>query len=132
MNRYRATRWLVATVLIHLVLVLVHGAAHAGAEVTMAVGANLFVFLVIVAGPLAGLLVMRVSRRIGCWTIAATMLGALVFGIVNHFVLISPDHVSHVSTQWRGIFASTAVLLAFSEGIGGVLAIGAAPERRLA
>jgi hypothetical protein len=46
------------------------------------------------------------------------MAGALVFGIVNHFVISSPDHVNHVAAQWRMLFASTAVLLVITEGVG--------------
>ena len=40
------------------------------------------------------------------------MAGSLVFGLVNHFVFVSPDHVAHVDPQWRPLFATTAVLLA--------------------
>ena len=83
--------------------------------------ANLFIYLVILAGPLAGLWLARsrprarrLARRV------EAMAGALVFGIVNHFVISSPDHVNHVATQWRMLFASTAVLLVITEGIGAV------------
>jgi hypothetical protein len=43
------------------------------------------------------------------------MAASLVFGVVNHFLLASPDHVSHVAQQWRTLFATTAVLLALTE-----------------
>jgi uncharacterized membrane protein YcjF (UPF0283 family) len=62
----------------------------------------------------------RSRPRAGGWLVASTMAGALVFGIVNHFVISSPDHVNHVAAQWRMLFASTAVLLVITEGIGAV------------
>ena len=57
------------------------------------------------------------------WLIAATMAGALVFGLVNHFLIASPDHVSQVSDPWRTWFGATAVLLLISEGVGAGLAV---------
>ena len=44
--------------------------------------------------------------------------GALVFGFVNHFILISPDHVSHVTPDWRPLFAASAALLVVTEAAG--------------
>jgi len=121
--------WLIAAVLSHLVVSLVHGAAHDGAHVPLAPAANLFVFVVILAGPLAGLAWTWRSRQIGSWIIAIAMAGSLVFGVVNHFVVASPDHVSQVEPQWRPVFATTAVLLALIETLGLGLAIRAARER---
>jgi hypothetical protein len=53
---------------------------------------------------------------------------SLVFGFVNHFLLDSPDHVAHVSAEWRLLFTSTAILLAVTEGLGSGLAIRVARE----
>ena len=92
--------------------------------------ANLFVFSVILAGPLVGLVLTWPAERIGTWLIAMTMAGSLVFGVVNHFVFASPDHVAHVAQQWRPLFTTTAVLLAFTETIGCGLAIRLARERK--
>jgi hypothetical protein len=46
------------------------------------------------------------------------MAGSLVFGVVNHFVIVSPDHVSHVPAEWSTLFTVTAVLLAVLEAAG--------------
>ena len=118
MDERNARQVLAAAVLGHLAVTFVHGAAHAGAQVPMSIAASIFIYAVIVAGPLAGLWLARSRPRPGGWLVAATMAGALVFGIVNHFVISSPDHVNHVATQWRMLFASTAVLLVITEGIG--------------
>src|SRR5689334_12443121 len=115
--------WLIAAVLLHLVISMVHGAAHAGAHVPLSTASSLFVFGVIVAGPLVGLALAWPARRIGAWVIAITMAGSLVFGCVNHFVLAGPDHVSQVVGWWQPIFATTAALLAATEGLGLALAI---------
>jgi hypothetical protein len=54
------------------------------------------------------------------------MAGALVFGVVNHFVLESADHVMQVNPDWRLLFGSTAALLALLEGGGTIVgALGA-------
>jgi len=124
--------WLAAVVLAHLVIVVVHGAAHAMANVLLSWAANLFVFVVILAGPPVGLALMRWARRFGSGLIAVTMAGSLVFGVVNHFVLSSPDQVNHVDAQWRPLFAATAVLLAATEALGTALAIRLLRERRMA
>jgi len=127
-----ARRWLAAAVLLHLVISIVHGQAHAGAHVPLSRAANLFVLIVIVAGPLVGLALTWPAERIGIWMIAITMAASLVFGVVNHFVLPSPDHVAQVDRHWRPLFTTTAVLLGLIEALGSGLAIRVARERKSA
>jgi len=122
-------RWLIATVLVHLAVTLVHGMAHTQAQVPLSRAANLFVVIVILAGPLVGLALMWPAERVGSWVIALTMAGSLVFGLINHFVLSSPDHVAHVAPPWRPLFATTAVLLALTEALGVALAVRLAGRR---
>jgi hypothetical protein len=128
-TRSSAWKWLIAAVLVHLVVSIVHGAAHSQAHVPLSRAANLFVFGVIVAGPLVGLVVAWPAERIGSWVIAITMAGALVFGCVNHFMLDGPDHVSQVAEQWRFLFTTTAALLAATEGLATALALRIALRR---
>ena len=113
-----ARRILWALVLGHFAVTLVHGAAHAAAAVPMTLAANVFIVLVIEIGPIAGLLMLRKSPIPGAWIIAATLGGSLIFGIVNHFVIIGADHVTHIAARWRELFATTAVLLAITEIVG--------------
>jgi hypothetical protein len=131
-NNKSVWRWLAAAVLSHLVISIVHGAAHAEAQVPLSREATLFVFIVILAGPVVGLALTWPAERIGSWLIAITMAGSLVFGLVNHFVLASPDHVGHVVPEWRPLFAMTAILLAVTETLGSGLAIGLARGRKKA
>ena len=121
-NRSSVRAWLTATVLAHLVVSMVHGVAHTQASVPLSLAANLFVYIVILAGPLIGLALMWWSARLGGWLIALSMAGSLVFGLVNHFVLTSPDHVAHVDPQWRPLFTASAVLLAVTEALSAGLA----------
>jgi len=123
--------WLVAAVLGHLVVSVVHGAAHARAQVALSGIGRLFVFTVILAGPLAGLALSWPAERLGAWIVALTLAAAFVFGIVNHFVLISPDHFSQVDAVWRPAFTITAVLLAITELLGFGLAIRVARQRSI-
>lgn len=129
-------------VFVHLVISFVHGAAHAQAQVGLSPAGNLFVYIVILAGPLIGVGIALPGLktgpaytsnrvRIGAWVVVVTMLGSLVFGLVNHFMLSSPDHVSHVDPEWRVLFGTTAVLLAVTEALGSGLAFGLTRERKL-
>ena len=117
---------LTAVVLTHLAINIAHGRAHAGASVPLPLPSALFVYLVILAGPLAGLGVWCWQPRIGAWIVAATMSGALVFGLINHFMLAGPDHVLHVAPEWRAWFAVTAALLVASEAAGAGVGVWAA------
>jgi hypothetical protein len=124
-------KWMATAVLAHLVTAVVHGAAHGGAQIPISVVASLFVFVVILAGPVLGLAVSWRAERLGSLIVALTMAGSLVFGFVNHFLVDSPDHVSHVEAQWRMIFGTTAVLLTISEMLGLFVAIRLIRVRRL-
>jgi len=114
---------LTAVVLGHLAVNIVHGAAHISAAVPMTLAGNLFVYIVILAGPLAGLAIWRWHADAGAWIVAGSMAGALVFGLVNHFIINGPDHVVHVAAQWRLLFAATAALLVVFEGAGTVVGL---------
>jgi hypothetical protein len=54
--------------------------------------------------------------------VGLSLTAALLFGVVNHFVLDSPDHVAHIVAQWKVLFGTTAVLLALTEALGAGLA----------
>lgn len=122
-------KWTAVVVLVHLGITMAHGAAHNGAHILMSPAANLFVFVVILAGPLVGLAVSWRSARLGSLIIALTMASSLVFGFVNHFLLESSDHVLHVEAPWRMLFGTTAALLAITEMLGLGVAIRLVRQR---
>ena len=99
-------RWLIVVVLIHLAVSMIHGAAHAGAHVALSQAGSLFVFIVILIGPLAGLALTWPASRMGSWIIAITMAGSFVFGLVNHFLIVGDDHVVACQPSVAGAFRS--------------------------
>jgi len=117
-----------AVVLIHLAINIMHGRAHAGAQVPLSAAGMLFVYIVILAGPLVGLGVWRWQPQPGGWIVAACMAGALFFGLINHFIIDGADHVAHVAAEWRSLFGVTAGLLVACEALG--VAIGVWSARR--
>ena len=122
-----------ATIIVvaHLAVSLVHGAAHSGAAVPLSALQNVFVWVVILAGPLAALWMIRTGRPLGPALLALTMGGSLVFGIVNHFVIESADHVAHITSDaWRLPFQVTAVALAVLEAAGTAVGIRWAALKR--
>ena len=124
MKQHHPTRgWVVAIALLHLAVCIAHGMAHDSGHVPMSQAANLVVFVVILAGPLVGLALLWRSQQFGSWIVAGTLAAAFVFGVVNHFVLDSPDHVRAVAEQVRPAFTVTAVLLALTEAGGAILAL---------
>jgi hypothetical protein len=124
---------LVALIALHLAVSFVHGAAHRGAAVPLSPPATVFVWVVILAGPLAGLLVWRwLDARAGAWIVAVTLAGSLAFGLINHFLIAGADHVAHVAAGWRAMFTVTAVLLAVTEALGSTVAIWSAVHIRRA
>jgi hypothetical protein len=131
-NKMSTRGWLAAVVIAHLGISMVHGQAHDGAHVPLSYAATLFVFIVILAGPIAGLALTWLSKQIGGWVIALTMAGAFLFGCLNHFVLAGPDHVMHVTSAWRPLFTMTAILLAATEAVAAGLAVRYAQEWRYA
>jgi len=114
---------LTVIVLLHLGVTVVHGWAHAGAVVPVSMISNIFIFTVILAAPLVGIgILWFLSISAGAWLIGLSLTAALLFGVVNHFLLDSPDHVAHIVAQWKVLFGTTAVLLALTEAMGAGLA----------
>lgn len=115
-----------AVVLVHFALSAAHGRAHVGAQIPLPVAASIFVYTVILAAPVVGLVVWRWQPRLGGWVVALSMCGALVFGLVNHFIIEGPDHVAHVAAAWRQCFGVTAALLVLCEALGTAIGVWSA------
>jgi hypothetical protein len=127
------SKYATAVVAAHALFTGLHGAAHAGANVPMSPLANVFIGVVIVAAPLVAAALLRTrARRAGAWLLLLSMAGSLVFGVVNHFVVAGPDHVSHVGGAgvWRPAFVATAVLIALVEFAGSALGLWAVAATR--
>jgi len=118
----RLTAWVVV---IHLLVTLAHGAAHTELAIELSFWMNIYVYVVILAGPLVALgLIWRGIGRPGYALLFLTMAGSFLFGAYHHFVLESPDHVAHVPAgAWGTTFAGSAVALAIIEAAGCAVAI---------
>jgi hypothetical protein len=114
----RARFLLVTFVLSHAAVTVIHGVAHELAHVPVSAMAQLYIVLVIIAGPLVGLWLAGRYPAFGGWLVALTLAGSLVFGLVNHFVIPGVDHVTHVDAQWRWLFGLSAGLLVVTEATG--------------
>jgi hypothetical protein len=111
-------------VLVHSVVMLVHGAAHMQLNIELSPWTMIYVLGIVGAGPITGLLFLRSSwQRTGVTILFITMMGGLLFGLWNHFIANGADHVMHLQPgSWRLPFQVTAGLLACSEAAGVVIA----------
>jgi multidrug transporter EmrE-like cation transporter len=111
-------------VLVHTVVMLVHGAAHVRLNIALSLWAGVYVLGIVGIGPIAGLIFLRSNRkRTGATILFLTMAGGLLFGLWNHFIAPGADHVMHLqASPWRLPFQATAGLLAVSELTGAIVA----------
>ena len=123
-GRYSLRALVTIAVLVHLIVNVLHGQAHTSLGVGLSNWQNVYVLIVILLAPLVALaLSFTRYRRAGLWLLLASMFGALIFGLCYHYIIISPDHVSHLPPgDARGMFRVTAVLLLITEAFGVVVA----------
>jgi hypothetical protein len=109
-----------AIVVIHAIANGLHGLAHVEIPVALSLLQSLFVGIVIFPIPIiAAILLWTKFYRIGSWLLFSSLAGSLLFGIYNHFIAISPDHVSQVSfADWGLLFQITAILIVIVDGLG--------------
>ena len=112
-------------VLAHLVVSIIHGRAHEGLSVGLSNWQNIYVLTVVVIAPLiAMLLIWTRLARAGLLLLVISTAGSLIFGVVYHYVVVSPDHVSHLPPgDAQGLFRTTALLLVLTELFGVVVGL---------
>jgi len=126
------TRLAVAIVVAHALVLLGHEFAHRDLGVDLSPWQAAFAYSVIVAAPvLAAVLILTRRLTLGFGLLAASMLGALCFGVYHHYMLVSHDHVSHLPPgASQGLFRGTAAAMAALElvgmavGVWGILSTG--------
>lgn len=109
--------------MLHALISFLHGTAHQNLDVQLSQLQTVFVAVVITITPIiAAVLLWKDVTTIGSILLVCSMTGSLIFGVYNHFVAISPDHVAHLANttdkNWIWIFRSTAVLNAVIEAFG--------------
>jgi hypothetical protein len=109
-----------AVVVVHALITVAHGIAHAELGVALSAFQTAYVVVVISVAPIvAAILLWTRLSRLGWLVLTVSMAAALVFGISWHYVAVSPDHVSHVPEgHFQGLFRLTALLLVCSEAFG--------------
>lgn len=107
-------------VVIHAIIVALHGLAHQYIPVPLSLVQSLFVSVVIVLAPIIAItLLWTAFDQAGIWLFLIAMTGSLLFGIYNHFLVITPDHISQIPWEgWGLLFQITAILLLLTEGLG--------------
>ena len=107
-------------VVMHALINGLHGLAHVEIPVHLSLVQSLFVSIVIFLIPIiAAVLLWTQFYHIGCWLLLSSIAGSLLFGIYNHFIVMSPDHVSQVSFEgWGLLFQVTAYLVLIVDGLG--------------
>lgn len=119
------------TVIAHLIVNLLHGRAHTELGVGLTSWQQFYVIAVILLAPLIALLLSWTRyARTGLWLLLGSMLGSLIFGACYHYIIVSSDHVAHLTPgDARGLFRATALLLLITEAAGVVLAAMALRKR---
>ena len=110
-------------IIAHALVGSLHAAAHQVLGVQISPLQLVYIILVITVAPLvAGILFWKRMKTEGGLLLVCSLAGALFFGVFNHFLAISPDHVSRVAElpqkTWTLVFQITAVLLALAEAFG--------------
>lgn len=113
----RACLWVVA---IHTLVAFVHNQAHRQIDVSLSLFQSTFALTVIVVAPgVAAAIIWRGHPHRGANLLVTSMLASVIFGVVNHFMIDSPDQLAHISNDgWGNIFTVTAYALALTELIG--------------
>ena len=120
-------------VLVHFVIVTLHGSAHTHLHIDLTPAQMAYVVAVIVlASLIAAALLWTKFWRSGAYLVIVSMLGALVFGGYKHFLSGTNDDVSQVShAGWGGVFLVTSILLFVTEGAGILAGLRAAAGPRI-
>lgn len=104
---------------IHLGVVIWHGAAHRELAVSLSPAQNLFVYVVIVLAPLVALGLLWTRYVIlALWLFLAAMSASLLFGAYYHYVFVSSDNIHDLapgSPAAHARFVISAAVLALSQ-----------------
>lgn len=115
----KAKNYAILVVGLHVIVEIAHGIAHVGANVWLTPVPLAFVIVVIGIAPVVSLLIL--NTHAGSLLLGLSMLGALLFGVYNHFIADGADNAAHVLGTWHLPFEITGYLLVILE-VAGVLA----------
>lgn len=85
-------------VIVHLAASLWHGSAHSNLGIELSTKQTLFIYVVILIAPVvAAILVWTRYVSLDLWVFFLSILGSFLFGACQHYVLVSPDNISHLA-----------------------------------
>lgn len=116
------------TILFHLVVTTIHGQAHRKLHIGLSPLQTIFVLTVIFAFPLiAALLLITGKTRAGAWILAISMTASMIFGVWNHYIVMSPDNVAEVAylanRYWAMAFEVSALMIALTEVLAAAIGV---------
>ena len=103
----------VLLVVVHFLLLIVHGIAHRKLDIGMNRLQEAFIFVVIYATPLLAAVCIGIGRQsAGAASLGISMAASLIFGMINHFLLHGADNALSVQAGAQGVlFQASAVAL---------------------
>ena len=107
-------------VLIHGAALVLHGSAHQSLQVVPSPAQQGFIDVIILAAPVVSALLLWLRlEKSGLVLLFTSMLGAFLFGLYYHFILVSNDNVLHLPPgHGQTQFQVTAVAIAVIELAG--------------
>ena len=112
---------------LHVLVVILHAVAHIGAHILPASFFDYaFIVVVIMIAPVVALFLLKNApqSRLGALLLFLSMLGALLYGLVNHFLLPGADNATHMLPGvWQLPFLLTSYLLLILEAAGSVIGV---------
>lgn len=125
------SRAAIAIVVLHLLVSVIHGAAHNVLAINLSGWQNAYVLSIITILPLVAALLIWRRRAVGFMLLLLSMFGSLVFGVYYHFIFVSPDNVAFLPHHtWTLPFQLTAWLLAVIEAAGVVIGLRGITRRQ--
>ena len=116
---------------VHLLVTLWHSGAHSELAIGLPPLKLAYAYAVIViAPPVAALLLWTRFATAGLWLFTLAMLGSLLFATYHHYILVSPDNIAHLpegSAEAHARFVSSAgisALLELGSALVGAFALG--------
>ena len=106
-------------IMFHLAASLWHGNAHTHLGIELSTEQTLFVYIIVIIAPVvAAILVWTHHVSMGLWLFFLSMLGSFLFGAYHHYLLVSPDNISHLppgTPESHSHFITSAGLIALVE-----------------
>ena len=116
---------------LHLVVTLWHSGAHSELAIGLPPLKLAYAYAVIViAPPVAAVLLWTRWARFGLWLFTLAMLGSLLFATYHHYILVSPDNIAHLpegTEEAHARFIESAglsALLELASGLVGTFLLG--------